>query len=185
MPLTLASRSTDSYMATSSAHRFDPPTSGLNIVPFAIMAGGWLAPLIMFWLYVWGLLRPFAYPSGPLLPEAWFLVVIAACLALWWLLPRAYFRVHPFERMGQVYKALGVPLFRRYVPDADLADRWERRREAFERSESGAGPHVEETLPGMGAGLRRRGWCLRKGAAARRVWMVGGPHHRPSTTHHL
>lgn len=45
----------------------DPPTHGLNIIPFASMAGGWLGPLVMFWLYLWGPLRPFAYPSGNLL----------------------------------------------------------------------------------------------------------------------
>lgn len=120
-------------MPTSSAQRFDPPTSGLNIVPFAIMAGGWLAPLIMFWLYVWGPLRPFNYPSGNLMPGAWFVVVIAACVALWWLLPRAYFHVHPFERTGQIYKSLGVLLFRRFVPDGDLANGWERRKNPRQR----------------------------------------------------
>lgn len=115
-------------MSTGSAQRFDPPTSGLNIVPFAIMAGGWLAPLLMFWLYVWGPMRPFTYPAGNLSPDAWFTGVIAACVALWWLLPRAYFHVHPFERTGQIYESLGVLLFRRLVPDGDLANRWERRK---------------------------------------------------------
>ena len=115
-------------MPTSNAQCFDPPTSGLNIIPFAVMAGGWLAPGVMFWLYVWGPLRPFDYPGGDLMPGGWFAVVIAACIALWWLLPRAYFDVHTFERTGRIYEAMGVLLFRRLVPDGDLANRWERRK---------------------------------------------------------
>ena len=115
-------------MPSTSPQRFDPPTSGLNIIPFAIMAGGWLGPLIMFWLYVWGPLRPFTYPSGDLMSEAWFVMVLVACAALWWLLPNAYFRVHQFERTGAIYESLGVRFFRRFVPDGDLANWWERRR---------------------------------------------------------
>jgi hypothetical protein len=105
----------------------EPPTHGLNLVPFASMAGGWLGPLLMFWLYIWGPLRPFSYPGGPLLPGAWFGVVVAACIALWWLLPRSYFDLRPFERSGRIYRALGVLVFRRFAPDGDLANRWERR----------------------------------------------------------
>src|SRR5687768_5848883 len=100
-----------------SAHRTPldgPPTHGLNIFPFASMAGGWLGPLIMFWLYVWGPLRPFAYPSGDLMPGASFALVICACVALWWTLPPAYFRVHRFEHTGKLYRLLGVRLFRRF-----------------------------------------------------------------------
>jgi len=59
-------------MSSHSTQRFDPPTSGLNIIPFSIMAGGWLAPLIMFWLIVWGPMRPFDYPSGDLMPGVWY-----------------------------------------------------------------------------------------------------------------
>jgi hypothetical protein len=112
-----------------AAHRSsnEPPTHGLHIVPFASMAGGWLGPLIMFWLYVWGPLRPFAYPSGDLMPGASFALLIVGCVALWWLLPPAYFRVHRFEQTGRVYESLGVRLFRRFAPDGDLANRWERR----------------------------------------------------------
>ena len=42
---------------------FANETSGFNLIPFASMAGGWLGPLLMFWLYVWGPLRPFHYPE--------------------------------------------------------------------------------------------------------------------------
>ena len=108
---------------------FDPPRHGLNIVPFASMAGGWLAPLMMFWLYVWGPLRPFSYPSGDFLPGASFLVLIVACVALWWALPNSYFRVYGFERSGRLYEWLGVLAFRKFAPDGDLANRWERRRD--------------------------------------------------------
>lgn len=111
----------------TKAARHEPSTSGVNVVPFASMAGGWLGPILMFWLYVWGPLRPFAYPSGDLLPGAPFALVVAACVALWWVLPRAYFEVHPFERSGKVYEALGVLIFRRFAPDGDWANRWERR----------------------------------------------------------
>lgn len=107
--------------------RHDPPTDGLNIVPFASMAGGWLGPLLMFWLYLWGPLRPYAYPSGDLLPGAWFVVVVSACVALWWVLPRAYFEIREFERTGRIYRALGVLVFRRFAPNGDLANKWERR----------------------------------------------------------
>jgi hypothetical protein len=107
--------------------RHDPPTNGLNLVPFSSMAGGWLGPLLMFWLYIWGPLRPFAYPPGDLLPGAWFAVVVAACIALWWLLPRGYFEVRAFERTGQIYRWLGVLLFRRFAPNGDFANQWERR----------------------------------------------------------
>ena len=107
----------------------DPPTHGLNIVPFASMAGGWLGPLVMFWLYVWGPLRPFAYPDGDLLPGIWFLIPVAACIALWWVLPDRYFRVQGFERSGRIYEWLGVRTFRKFAPDGDFANRWERRKD--------------------------------------------------------
>ena len=107
----------------------DPPTHGLNLLPFALMAGGWLAPLLMFWLYVWGPLRPFAYPAGDLLPHWRFGVLAAACISLWWLLPAGYFRIRRFERSGTFYERLGVLHFRKLAPDGDWANRWERHRD--------------------------------------------------------
>lgn len=109
------------------AERQNPPTHGLNIVPFASMAGGWLGPLLMFWLYIWGPLRPYAYEQGHLLPSARFVLVPVACISLWWLLPRAYYEIRKFERTGRIYRAVGVLLFRRFAPNGDLANRWERR----------------------------------------------------------
>jgi hypothetical protein len=92
------------------------------------MAGGWLGPIVMFWMYVWGPLRPFAYPGGDLLPGAWFSILVVACIALWWVMPRSYFEIRSFERAGRFYEALGVLLFRRFAPDGDFANRWERRK---------------------------------------------------------
>lgn len=112
-------------MDDSAPHR--PAAPAVNVVPFASMAGGWVGPLLMFWLYVWGPLRPFAYPAGDLLPGAPFALVVAGCIALWWALPRAYFDVHRFERSGRIYEALGVRHFRRVAPDGDWANRWARR----------------------------------------------------------
>jgi hypothetical protein len=110
----------------------DASPPAYNIVPFASMAGGWLGPLLMFWLYVWGPLRPFAYPSGNLMPDPAFWLVMLGCVALWWL-PPSYYRVRSFERSGRVYKMLGVRQFRRFVPDGDLANRWARRRDPSHR----------------------------------------------------
>jgi hypothetical protein len=112
----------------AARRRSNPPlTHGLNIIPFAGMAGGWLAPLLMFWLYVWGPLRPFSYPAGDLMPGVPFAFLIIGCIALWWLLPAGYFTVRRFEQTGRIYESLGVRLFRQCAPDGDLANRWERR----------------------------------------------------------
>lgn len=108
---------------------FANETSGVNLFPFASMAGGWIGPLLMFWLYVWGPLRPFAYPAGDLAPSLpAFVACFLVCLTVWWL-PPSYYRVHAFEQSGRLYEALGVRLFRYFVPDGDLANRWRRRRE--------------------------------------------------------
>jgi len=104
-------------------------TKGFNLIPFAVIAGGWLGPLIMFWLYVWGPLRPFDYPTGHLAPSALaFAGSVAACLAIGWL-PSSYYRVGRLERTGRLYEAVGVRLFRNFVPDGDLANRFRRRHE--------------------------------------------------------
>lgn len=70
-------------------------------------AGGWLGPLLMFWLYVRGPLRPFHYRNGDLLPPASFIFVIVACISLWWLLPRAdneYALVQCLSNPGSYYR---------------------------------------------------------------------------------
>ncbi len=103
------------------------PADRLNTIPFAIMAGGWLGPLLMFWLYVWGPLRPYSYPPGRLLPGPSFALLVVGCAAVGWALPRRYFRIHRFERTGRLYERLGVRAFRHVVPDGDLINRWVRR----------------------------------------------------------
>jgi hypothetical protein len=108
---------------------FANETTGVNLIPFASMAGGWLGPLLMFWLYVWGPLRPFHYPSGELLPPLPLLVAgFAVGVAVWWL-PPSYYLVRGFERSGRLYEKLGVRRFRWFVPDGDAANRWRRRRD--------------------------------------------------------
>ena len=108
---------------------FANETKGVNVIPFASMAGGWLGPLLMFWLYVWGPLRPFHYPPDPLAPRATaFVTAFLLCVAAWWL-PHSYFRTRSFEKSGRLYEALGVRLFRWFVPDGDLSNRWQRRRQ--------------------------------------------------------
>lgn len=101
-------------------------TSGYNHAPFAIMSGGWLGPLVMFWLYIWGPLRPSSYPEGVLLPGAPFGFLILACIGLWWL-PDRYFRIRNYERSGRLYELFRVREFRRFAPDGDLANRWARK----------------------------------------------------------
>lgn len=104
-------------------------TKGLNIIPFAMMAGGWIGPLLMFWLYVWGPLRPFDYSPAEVAPSlALFVASFLICLTPWWL-PAAYYEVRRFERSGRLYELLGVRLFRRVVPDGDYANRWRRREQ--------------------------------------------------------
>jgi Glycosyl-4,4'-diaponeurosporenoate acyltransferase len=113
----------------SDDNEFANETKGFNLIPFAVMAGGWLGPLIMFWLYVWGPLRPFDYPQGNLAPSALaFAASVAACLAVA-LLPSSYYRPHRLERTGRLYEAIGVRLFRNFVPDGDLSNRWRRRHD--------------------------------------------------------
>jgi len=81
----------------------------------------------MFWLYVWGPLRPFHYPGGELLPPLPLLLAgFGLGLTVWWL-PASYYQVRAFERTGRVYANLGVRYFRWFVPDGDVANRWRRR----------------------------------------------------------
>jgi hypothetical protein len=124
----VGSRRIDGTGDHASPEAFANETSGFNRIPFAIMAGGWLGPLLMFWLYVWGPLRPYDYPTGALLPP---LPILAACLAValaaWWV-PASYYRIRAFERNGRLYERLGIRWFRLLVPDGDLANRWRRRR---------------------------------------------------------
>lgn len=97
------------------------------------MAGGWLGPLVMFWLYVWGPLRPFDYPAGDLSPRLSIVVTLALLCVLAWWVPAGWYRIRSFERTGRLYEVLGVRLFRLAVPDGTLANRWRRRNEPSHR----------------------------------------------------
>jgi len=98
-----------------------------NVVPIAVMCA-WLGPLLIFWLAVWGPLRPFR-AAGPLSPPpAPFALALPVCLAATWLSP-AWLRTRRWEMEGRVYEALGVRAFRRLVPDGDWVNRVRRRRD--------------------------------------------------------
>ena len=109
--------------------RIETTTGGFNLIPFAAMSGGWIAPLILFWLALWGPLRPYDYPAGDLMPPALVVIGIVAVSVLPLALPEWYFRPASFERSGRIYRLLGVHWFRKIVPDGDTANRLRRIRE--------------------------------------------------------
>ncbi len=115
--------------ARPTAPTFANESTGINLIPFASMSAGWLGPMLMFWLYVWGPFRPFHYPDGQLLPP---LPLLVACFALavsvWWI-PASFYQIRAFERDGRLYEKLGVRFFRWFVPDGDAANRWRRRND--------------------------------------------------------
>ncbi|HEX7155508.1 MAG TPA: hypothetical protein VF618_28850 [Thermoanaerobaculia bacterium] len=99
----------------------------VNILPFAVMAGGWLAPLLKFWALASGFHRPYDFPDGDYAPPlALFAGAVLVSYACWWL-PAGWYRPRRFER--RLWPLFGVRLFRYLVPDGDLANRWRRRRE--------------------------------------------------------
>jgi Glycosyl-4,4'-diaponeurosporenoate acyltransferase len=121
-------KSADSVQDRAIDEDFANETAGFNLIPFASMAGGWLGPLLMFWLYVWGPLRPFHYADGDLLPsQPLGLTFFAAAVAVWWL-PSSYYQIRAFEQSGRLYELMGVRLFRWFVPDGDAANKLRRRR---------------------------------------------------------
>ena len=98
-----------------------------NLLPFAVMCGGWLGPLLIFWLQVWGPLRPYA-AAGPLSPAPGpYALALLLCFAAAWT-PAGYFRPRGWEVDGRVYHVLGVRAFRSLVPDGDVVNRMRRRR---------------------------------------------------------
>lgn len=124
---------------TSTRGTPETGSSGFNIVPFAAMAGGWLGPLLLFWLAVWGPLRPHDYPPGDIAPSPLaFALSFIACVAAWWA-PRSWYRIRAVERSGRLYEALGVRWFRCIVPDGDIANRLRRRRDSGHRMIAGRG----------------------------------------------
>jgi hypothetical protein len=102
--------------------------AGIGAAPIAVMSALFLAPLLIFWLRVWGPLRPFDIAAVPA-PSTFVLCagVLACMLAA--RPPQRYFRVRPFERDGRFYRAVGVRAFRKVVPNGDWMNRARRRRD--------------------------------------------------------
>src|SRR5687768_13150825 len=101
-------------------------TELVNQGPIMVMSGLWIAPLVIFWLRVWGPLRPFDVqpveaPSWPL-----FLCGLTLSVALWWV-PSSYYRLREFEKSGRIYEVLGVRAFSRFVTDGEYINRFRRR----------------------------------------------------------
>lgn len=104
------------------------PAPRWNGLPIVVMSGGWLGPLAMFWLSAWGPVRPYG-AEGALSPRPLpYTLALAVCVAAWWL-PAGWFRPRAREVDGRLYRALGVPAFRRLVPDGDWVNRVRRRRD--------------------------------------------------------
>lgn len=91
---------------------FANETTGPNLIPFASMAGGWLGPLAMFWLYVRGPLRhhhcaPARHNANP---EAIMTRTAATLLILSCLTACSTEREEPGPVSGEVRSADGVPI---------------------------------------------------------------------------
>lgn len=119
-------------MLSSEAASVPGPAPWWNQVPIALMSGGWLGPLIMFWLAVWGPMRPFD-AAGPLSPPpAPYTLALPLCIAVVWV-PGGWLRPRRWEMDGRLYEALGVRAFRRLVPDGDWSNALRRRRDPHHR----------------------------------------------------
>ncbi|HEU0301820.1 MAG TPA: hypothetical protein VFR37_20365 [Longimicrobium sp.] len=143
-----------------------------NVLPIAVMSGGWLGPLALFWLAVWGPMRPYA-DAGPLTPgHAPYTAALALCVAAWWV-PAAWLRPRRWEMDGGVYEALGVRAFRSLVPDGDRVNRARRGRDPHFRlvpHRSAAAAFVRRTE----AGERGHGVLLLMGAVSSAyAWQIG------------
>ena len=96
--------------------------------PIAVMSALFLTPLVIFWLRVWGPLRPFDVAEVP----APSLVALIASVAVCFTAarpPASYFAVRGFERDGRLYRAIGVRHFRKVVPNGDWMNRSRRRHD--------------------------------------------------------
>ncbi|HEX6371069.1 MAG TPA: hypothetical protein VF006_19280 [Longimicrobium sp.] len=103
-----------------------------NQLPIALMSGGWLGPLVMFWLAVWGPMRPYD-AAGPLSPSPVpYALALPFCFAAAWV-PGRWLRPRRWEMGGRLYEALGVRAFRRLVPDGDWSNALRRRRDPHYR----------------------------------------------------
>ena len=100
----------------------------LEAAPIAVMSAFFLTPVLMFWLRVWGPLRPFDVAAVPMPSLLAFCAGVVRCaLAAW--VPASYFSVRRFERDGRCYRAIGVRQFRKVVPNGDWMNRARRRQD--------------------------------------------------------
>jgi hypothetical protein len=103
--------------------------SKANLIPFAAMCAGFLAPLLRFWAGVLGFVT---FSGAPPVDTKWrvasFLAICGVSAAAWWL-PRSWYRTRSFERNGRIYEYAGVHLFRRLVPNGDWVNAWRRRQD--------------------------------------------------------
>ena len=97
----------------------------LNGLPIAIFSAAWLGPYVLFWLQVWGPLRPYDVAPVEAPGLAFVLAGIVASLAPL-ALPRSWYTTRRIERHGRLYEPLGVRLFKTLVPDGDLVNRVRR-----------------------------------------------------------
>ena len=113
----------------STVRRIDAIVEG---APIAVMSALFLTPLVLFWLRVWGPLRPFDVAEVPAPSLLALLAGVAVCLCAT-RPPASYFAVRAFERDGRLYRALGVRHFRKVVPNGDWMNRARRRHDRGHR----------------------------------------------------
>jgi hypothetical protein len=120
-----------------------------DFLPIAAISGGWLGPIVLFWLSAFGPLRAFEDAADPTPHVGWFLAGLAACVLPRWM-PAAWFAARDWER-GRLYERLGVRWFRQWVPDGDRANRSRRQRDPSHRlirGQASASAFVERTIGG-------------------------------------
>ena len=91
----------------------------------AIAAALWFVPMAQFWMRFCPPLRPFAFDAPA---PSWTALFVGTgiCVAPLLLLPRSYFRPRGFER-PQMYRAIGIRVFRYLAPDGDWVNGKVRR----------------------------------------------------------
>lgn len=147
--------------------------SKANLVPFAVITTGFIAPPLFFLAVVLGLVAPDGNPSASVAPHVVpFLVACAASVSAWWL-PPAWYRTREVERDGRVYECLGVRLFRRVVPNGDWVNAWRRRRDPSFRVVSNYATAVEHWRRAMEGERNHLVLFLMSGAAAVYAWRLG------------
>jgi hypothetical protein len=101
-------------------------TGVVESAPIIVMSALFPTPVVQFWLWAWGPLRPFDVAAVPAPSVVVVFASLAACLVAAHP-PARYFAVCGFERNGRIYRAVGVRLFRDVVPNGDWINRLRRR----------------------------------------------------------